>query len=638
MDHPDEIINLILKKYSQRYTDAHLHFQYQQMLPLIQPKLVEMGYMHEGRWRHIADTYSELGLLPTHFSLNGFIYEKNPRPNLTIFYWSIALLSSALLLFWGLSAQRARLNKHLRTEITLEIEKNQQQKHDFIVKLEQANKLLEQQVIIRTSVLNNTLEKLKNLLNNSGEGFLAFNQQMIIDAGYSEECKKIFSTEIAEKNINELLFPTDVTQQSNFKKNMQRILQEEDEFKQSLFLSLLPSQLNIRDKIIAIHYKPLNSHSMMMKMVDITEAETLKQALIDERKHLLFIVEVILEPKEFFTLSEDYQYFIHQGYKTGLAENNSVTEKIMQLYREIHTFKGIFLQKYLLHTPHVLHSLELDLAALKHQAHYTSQELIALVDSYHLSDYFKQDLSYLHNALGKNYFTKKDCISISELALKDSIAYAKQLTKEQNVSDKNMAELIKKMQHLRFVDIKVLLGHYAKTVQQLSKRLNKSINALTIEGDSIFIDPDEYHGFIKSLIHVFRNMVDHGIETPEQREELNKPEFGTITCHVQQLAQDIQITLSDDGAGIDIDKLKAQALALGLYKEQQLQQWSKPQSLMLIFEQQLSTANKIDLISGQGVGLAAVYAELKKRQGNVIVHSSLHQGTTFIFTLPLPYL
>jgi len=101
--------------------------------------------------------------------------KKNPRPNLIIFYGGIAALSSALLLFWGLSVQRARLNKRLRAEITSEIEKNQQQKQQFIEQLEQTNKLLEEQVAARTTSLNTTLEKLQTLLNNSGEGFLAFN-------------------------------------------------------------------------------------------------------------------------------------------------------------------------------------------------------------------------------------------------------------------------------------------------------------------------------------------------------------------------------------------------------------------------------------------------------------------------------
>ena len=636
MDHPNEMIDLILKKYSQRYSREHLQFQYQQMLPLIQPKLVEMGYMHEGRWRHIANTYSELGLLPPNFSLKGFLYEKNPKPNLIIFYWGMGLLSTGLLLFWGLSSHRARLNKKLTIKITHEVEKNHQQKQHFIEQLEQANKRLEQQVIIRTADLNNTLEKLQTLLDNSGEGFLAFDQNMNIDIGYSQECHQLFNTTIANKKINQLLFPNQITEQHNFQKNMQRILKETDEFKQTVLLSLLPNQFKLNQKIISVTYKPLTNHTMMMKMVDITESEILKQQLINEKQHLLFIVEIISDPKEFFILADDYQHFIQYTYKDIVQQNKTITEKTNQLYREIHTFKGIFLQKFLLDTPIALHNIETDLSQLRHQQ-CNENDLMQLLEKHQLLNQFENDLNYLRIALGEHYFNKKDTIQISEQALKDSIAYAKQLNNQLPLSEQNVNHLIKKIKQLRFVDIKTLLNNYNKTVQQLATRLNKKIAEFTIEGDSIFIDPDDFYPFTKSLIHLFRNIVDHAIEYPEQREELEKPEQGHIHCKIEKQPNHIKLTITDDGTGINIEALKQKALNLGLYNADQLKNFTEQQSLMLMFEQHLSTKKQIDLISGQGVGLASVYAELKKRQGNVSVTTQLGRGTTFTFTLPLHY-
>jgi ABC-type nitrate/sulfonate/bicarbonate transport system substrate-binding protein/signal transduction histidine kinase len=635
MDHPDEMIALILKKYSQRYNREHLLFQYQQMLPLIQPKLVEMGYMHEGRWQHIANTYTSLGMLSANFPLKGFLYEKNPRPNLTIFYWSFAVLSGALLIFWGLSVQRARLNKRLRIEITQEVEKNQQQKQLFIEQLEQTNKQLEQQVALRTAKLNNTLEKLQTLIDNSGEGFLAFDAMMIIDEGYSEACNDLFAEKIAGKQINVVLFPDQPNQQALFQKNIQRILQQTDSFKQSLLLSLLPTQFNVQQKIIAASYKLLSNHTMMMKLVDITEAEALKQQLVDERKRLLFIVEVVSEPKEFFALVDDYQAFIDQGYLNVLKQSNDMLYKIDVLYREIHTFKGVFLQKDLLHTPSVLHQLELDLSALKTATHCSETELTQLLQNHDLAGNFQRDLNYLYEVFGEHYFDNKGHIQVPEQALKDSIAFAKQLISELPLSQDNLTWLIHKMQCLRFVDLKSLLASYPKTVQQLAKRLHKHIAEFTIEGDSVLVDPDYVHSFTKSLIHVFRNIVDHGIESPEQREAASKPELGRVSCRISKQPQSIIITITDDGAGIDIAQLKKNALNSGHYTEDQLNSFSEQQSLMLIFEQQLSTAKQVTFISGQGVGLAAVYAELEKIHGGVIVSSTLGQGTYLSFNFPI---
>lgn len=635
MDHPDEMVDLILNKYSQRYTREHLLFQHQQMLPLIQPKLVEMGYMHEGRWRHIANTYSELGLLPANFPLKGFMYEKNPRPDLIIFYGGIAALSGALLLFWGLSVQRARLNKRLRAEITAEIEKNQQQKQQFIEQLEQTNRLLEEQVAVRTARLNSTLEKLQTLLNSSGEGFLAFNVQMTIDEGYSEECNQLFGDNIVGKAINLLLFPDQPIQQANFANNMQRILQTTDTFKQDMLLSLLPAEFKLQKKRIAASYKPLSNHTMMMKMVDITEAEALKQQLIDEKKHLLFIVEVVSEPKEFFDLQQDYQAFISHGYSAIVEQSGSMMDKIDRLYRKIHTFKGVFLQKALLHSPNVLHQLEADLSRLRTQAQCTESELTQLWLTYNLAAHFQRDLQYLHAVLGEHYFDQQGHIKISEHALKDSIAFARQLMTQLPLASDNIAELVHKMQRLRFVDFKSLLTSYPKTVQTLATRLHKRVAEFTIEGDSIFVDPDYFYGFSKALIHLFRNSVDHGIETPEEREAASKAAFGRISCRVTQEQHNIIVTIADDGTGIDTDELKQKCLESGRYTQAQLDDFSEQQALMLMFDQGLSTAHDVSLISGQGVGLAAVYAELAKIHGSVIVDNFFGLGTCFTFTLPL---
>jgi two-component system chemotaxis sensor kinase CheA len=191
------------------------------------------------------------------------------------------------------------------------------------------------------------------------------------------------------------------------------------------------------------------------------------------------------------------------------------------------------------------------------------------------------------------------------------------------------------MQRLRFVDIKSLLASYPKIVQHTATRLQKHIAEFSIEGDTVLVDPDYFYSFSKALIHVFRNAVDHGIESPEQREELGKSELGKVYCHVKREQHAVILTISDDGAGINITQLKQSCLALGRYTQQQLDSFSEQQCLMLIFEQELSTATQVTLISGQGVGLAVVLEELQKIHGSVLVTSSLEQGTCFTFTLPI---
>lgn len=118
MEHPEEIIDLILAKYSQRHTRDYYLFEATQMIPLLRPELIEIGYMYSGRWRHIAETYADIGMLPRDFSLDGFLYDPNPKLDLTWLYRSLAV---ALLLTGIVSAIAfyiARNNRRLARSIT----------------------------------------------------------------------------------------------------------------------------------------------------------------------------------------------------------------------------------------------------------------------------------------------------------------------------------------------------------------------------------------------------------------------------------------------------------------------------------------------------------------------------------------
>ncbi len=106
MDNQEEIIELILTKYSQRHSRDYFEFEARKMMPLIRPELVEVGYMYPGRWRHMAETYADIGMLPSNFSLEGFLYDPNPKRDLSWLYrWLfiagvVSILAGAVALFF----------------------------------------------------------------------------------------------------------------------------------------------------------------------------------------------------------------------------------------------------------------------------------------------------------------------------------------------------------------------------------------------------------------------------------------------------------------------------------------------------------------------------------------------------------
>jgi len=112
--HPVEITDLILKRYSHRKSREHLLFEARQTILLVHPELIEIGHMNPGRWRHIADTYAEFGMMPPNFPLDGFLYDPNPRPNLRLLEWTLAGLGIIALAALAWALPLVRLNRKLR--------------------------------------------------------------------------------------------------------------------------------------------------------------------------------------------------------------------------------------------------------------------------------------------------------------------------------------------------------------------------------------------------------------------------------------------------------------------------------------------------------------------------------------------
>lgn len=117
MAHPEEIIDLIYGDYSQRHSRAHLAFEAERMKPLVMDDLVELGYMHPGRWRHIADTYAKLGMVAPGLALDGFIYDRNPRPDLTWVYRALSAAAVLLILALWVATRFYRLHRRIAQEM-----------------------------------------------------------------------------------------------------------------------------------------------------------------------------------------------------------------------------------------------------------------------------------------------------------------------------------------------------------------------------------------------------------------------------------------------------------------------------------------------------------------------------------------
>lgn len=188
------------------------------------------------------------------------------------------------------------------------------------------------------------------------------------------------------------------------------------------------------------------------------------------------------------------------------------------------------------------------------------------------------------------------------------------------------------MRTIRYKSIKEMLNVYVDYTFKLAQSLDKNIYKFEIDGDHIKVDPDRISPFIKSLIHVFRNAVDHGIEIGDERLEAGKDILGKITCIVEKTDTSISITIKDDGKGIDIEEIKEKAINRGLISEDTVSNLTDEQLIDLIFCDNFSTKNLINELSGRGYGLSAVKREMDNLHGTIQVETSLGKGTKFVFT------
>ncbi len=185
---------------------------------------------------------------------------------------------------------------------------------------------------------------------------------------------------------------------------------------------------------------------------------------------------------------------------------------------------------------------------------------------------------------------------------------------------------------IRMVPINQIFSRFPRVVRDLQRDLNKKID-LVIEGEDTELDKSVVEDLLDPIMHCVRNSVDHGIETPEVRAAAGKPETGTILLKASNEGNQIVIEIKDDGAGIDVEKIRKKAVERGLIHPDKAV--TEQDAFNLIMQPGFSTAEKISNISGRGVGLDVVKTMINNLKGTISINSAKGKGTSFIIKLPL---
>ena len=195
-------------------------------------------------------------------------------------------------------------------------------------------------------------------------------------------------------------------------------------------------------------------------------------------------------------------------------------------------------------------------------------------------------------------------------------------------------ELQEEVTAARMVPMEQIFSRFPRMIRDLSRDLGKPMD-LVLEGREIELDRSILDEIAEALVHLLRNSADHGIEKPEERRRLGKPATGTIRLEAKRDKNHVNISVEDDGSGIDTRRVRDAAVRKGLMTQEAAQGLSEDEAVSLIFAPGFSTNDQVTRVSGRGVGVDAVRARAEALGGNLRVENFPGHGTRFRIRLPL---
>ena len=210
----------------------------------------------------------------------------------------------------------------------------------------------------------------------------------------------------------------------------------------------------------------------------------------------------------------------------------------------------------------------------------------------------------------------------------------KQLKEELLLTENAIFDTQHQLLNLRMLPLNMVLNPLKKEVEVDAIKLSKDID-FDIPTNDFMLDKAILEKLKEMLLHLVRNSLDHGIETPQEREKLGKPVRGKISIISQQISNHIKITVSDDGRGIQYEKVRQKAIKSFPEQKTEIEKMDEKELQQFLFTSGFSTNDKANELSGRGVGLDVVRTNMEKIKGKIHIKSVENQGTSFELTIPL---
>tara|TARA_Y100001954_G_scaffold237580_1_gene301730 strand:+ start:2966 stop:5794 length:2829 start_codon:yes stop_codon:yes gene_type:complete len=579
------------------------------IIGFIHDALIEIGYLNPP---HRADFF----ILGTVFLMALFLAEKNVR--------NYQKYKKRAYKFKDIAKEGKDQLAKERDTYHIRLEEEIKRKTSIIY---EQNKKLEVERISLEDLMSHYYFQKKSkdtLINNLDNGYMTFREDGTIHDGASKVTEDILGRSLYESEsrghkIWDALF-FDEESKSFFKKWIKKAWEGKLSFKDLLPLAPKIYRMS-KDSYIEIDYKPIyvsgedatkknELDRIIVILKDKTNQKRQELKIKRSNEDAEFIENALNNPVEFLDILEDTNELLKNI--PALDDFNH-----SDIQREVHTLKARFATLGMKFASSYLHMVEELLSSKK-----TEQVRNAL-------NYFRGELSKhlkRHSAIVQA--AKKTMVD-------DGLA----------IPVNKIMELIKEIPNYEdfhfhiyknyfLSDLLLKINRYKGLTQEIASGQGKSV-IWKNEGEKIIVDTERYGSFVNSLVHVFRNMVDHGIESEDERIEKHKGKSGIITVQSKVNGENFELRIFDDGRGIDHNQIKKQLIKKGLKVEDDFSDIKPEDIIQFIFLPNFSTKEEVSQISGRGIGMDAVKVEVEKLGGEIKVSSKVEEGTSVIFELPI---
>jgi len=478
------------------------------------------------------------------------------------------------------------------------------------------------------AVLEKARKETEEILDTVKEGLFLVDEKMKIGQQYSAELIKILGfNDVAGKNFEDLLINLISEKDAQTSRGFIELLFD-PKIKEKLISDLNPLSLievNIAQSAGGFLTKQLQfsfarayqdgaiSH-VLVSVIDVTEKIRLEKALSESKKHSESQVELITSLLH--THPSLLQEFIENSYACYNRINNIlrqpakttqlITSKVAAIFREVHNFKGEAASLKLTYFENQAHAIEDILEQLRNNPQLTGNDYLPLtVQLENLINYTQQVQQLTEKLSLVGHYTNTSALVMSA---------------RKNIADRQQ-------------DSWSYLNDFVQNIAQRNGKLVKFVASGLYD---IELDPNYMQKVKEICIQLLRNAITHGIELPEDRELSEKSLEGRIDLRFARLSDtEMEITVMDDGQGLDYGAIRDAAIASGRWDENEIDSWGNKHLLALIFHEGFSTAKEITKDAGRGVGMEAVMNHVLAHRGKITVSSRRGRHCRFVINLPI---